>query len=128
MSGGVPAGWVLVPVECTDDIAEAIAFEAHVCGGIAESTWRAALAAVPATPTPPIEGRDADVERVVKALEGMLIRHRNSVQNWTQAAVDAQRSDNRELSVQIQNIALTCLDGFPTQEARAALQALGERP
>lgn len=41
-----PKGWALMPVECTDEIAEAIAETAHCCGGIAESIWSAAVAAV----------------------------------------------------------------------------------
>lgn len=36
---------ILLPRECTDDIAEAIAKEANCCGGIAESIWSAAVAA-----------------------------------------------------------------------------------
>ena len=106
MSGGVPAGWVLVPVECTDEIAEAIAFEAHVCGGIAESTWRAALAAVP-TPTPPIEGRDADVERVEVVARAMYEGHKKRFIPWGHLGAWER--------------------GLWLSSARAALQALGER-
>ena len=44
----VPDGWVMVPIDCTDDIAEVIAAEAGCCGGIAEQIWRHAIAAAPA--------------------------------------------------------------------------------
>lgn len=55
MQGGVavPDGWKLVPIDCTDDIAEVIAMEAKCCGGIAETIWRRAIAAAP---QPPREG------------------------------------------------------------------------
>lgn len=46
----VPEGWVMVPLDCTDEIAEAIAFEANCCGGIAETIWRKAISAAPAAP------------------------------------------------------------------------------
>lgn len=42
--------WVLVPVECDDSIAEAIAGPARCCGGIADDIWNAALAAAPVHP------------------------------------------------------------------------------
>lgn len=37
--------WVMVPRDCTDEIAEAICGQVNVCGGIAESIWRAAVTA-----------------------------------------------------------------------------------
>lgn len=37
--------WKRVPVECTDDIAEAIAHRARCCGGVAAEIWDAAMAA-----------------------------------------------------------------------------------
>lgn len=66
-----------------------------------------------------------EVERLREALAGMVQRHSNAVQNWTQAAVDAQRSGNRDLFVSIQNTVLTALDGFPIKQARAALTTQG---
>jgi hypothetical protein len=59
MSGGVPAGWVLVPVEPTEAMVEA-AIKATKAG---LSPRNVVYDAIAATPTPPIEGRDADVER-----------------------------------------------------------------
>ena len=44
LAGVAPSpGRVLVPEDCTDEIAEAIAQAANCCGGIAESIWRAAV-------------------------------------------------------------------------------------
>lgn len=43
----VPHGWKLVPIELTDEIAEAIAMEARCCGGIALDIYEAMLAAAP---------------------------------------------------------------------------------
>lgn len=57
-----------------------------------------------------------------EAGKAMLRRHSVSLQNWTQAAADAQRSGDRELFVQISNTALTALSEFPVEQARAALQ------
>ena len=37
----------IVPIECTDDQAEAIAKVLNVCGGIAESIYHSAIAAAP---------------------------------------------------------------------------------
>ena len=37
----------IVPIECTDDQAEAIAKVVNVCGGIAESIYHSAIAAAP---------------------------------------------------------------------------------
>ncbi len=59
--------------------------------------------------------------RLREALEGMVSRHRGATQNWTQNAVDAQSSGNRDLSVMIQNTVLTALGGFPVDAARKAL-------
>lgn len=38
----------LVPIELTDPMAEAIAYHANCCGGVAADAWEAALAAAPA--------------------------------------------------------------------------------
>ena len=43
----LPEGFKLMPIEITDEIAEAIAMEARCCGGIALCIYEAALAAVP---------------------------------------------------------------------------------
>ncbi|MDI3149334.1 hypothetical protein [Serratia nevei] len=43
----VPDGFKLMPLEITDEIAEAIAMEARCCGGIALCIYEAALAATP---------------------------------------------------------------------------------
>lgn len=68
-----------------------------------------------------------DCEFLVKAAQAMLDRLDNSRQNWTQAAIDAQRSGNHELSVQIQNTVLQALSGFPEEELRAALQYIAKK-
>lgn len=49
VSGGytLPEGFKLMPLEITDEIAEAIAMEARCCGGIALCIYEAALAAAP---------------------------------------------------------------------------------
>lgn len=99
MSGGVPAGWVLVPVEPTQHMVEAAmatpgmsAIEATVHLQAARGyplsanafpngvpplrqAWSAMLAA---TPTPPIEGRDADVERVADEMFAIVGRVRRA--------------------------------------------------
>lgn len=43
----LPEGFKLMPIEITDEIAEAIALEARCCGGIALCIYEAALAAAP---------------------------------------------------------------------------------
>ncbi|MEL7882101.1 hypothetical protein [Serratia marcescens] len=43
----LPDGFKLMPLEMTDEIGEAIAMEAHCCGGIALCIYEAALAAAP---------------------------------------------------------------------------------
>ncbi|CAI0911343.1 hypothetical protein [Serratia quinivorans] len=45
--GKLPEGFKLMPIEMTDEIAEAIALEARCCGGIALCIYEAALAAAP---------------------------------------------------------------------------------
>lgn len=74
MSGGVPAGWVLVPVEPTAEMIEAAVEHWHTHNDFLDDevkgTYAAMLSAVP-TPTPPIEGRDADVERVEVVAKAM---------------------------------------------------------
>lgn len=81
MSGGVPAGWVLVPVEPTlemKDSATIVAVDTGQCSITAlnweeaAEVWSAMLSAVP-TPTPPIEGRDADVERVAAECDKRIV-------------------------------------------------------
>lgn len=115
MSGGVPAGWVLVPVEPTEVMrkageAEMMARHTNLdCFNdpYVDSTYAAMLSAVP-TPTPPIEGRDADVERVARAIA--KIAHNGRV------AEEAYWADP-----------CTGCNEYRVM-ARAALQALGERP
>lgn len=63
-----------------------------------------------ATPTPPIEGRDADVERIAKALRKFVYAARVG---------DGSKPVNRSARV-------NCPANI-YHEARAALQALGER-
>jgi hypothetical protein len=46
----VPDGWQLVPIEITDEIAEAISKEARCCGGIALDVYEAMLNAAPQPP------------------------------------------------------------------------------
>lgn len=59
---------------------------------------------------------------VAEVLEAFVRRHETATQNWTQAAVDAQRSGDRELYVSIRNMVLDLLDSFPVEQARAALR------
>lgn len=108
MSGGVPAGWVLVPVEPTLEMVEACAkADAETwgpVGGMYRAMWSAMLAA---TPTPPIEGRDADVERVARAIAKIAHNGRVAEEGyWADPCTGCN-----EYRVM----------------ARAALQALGER-
>jgi len=128
MSGGVPAGWVLVPEVATEAM-ERAAFD-HLRpyhdlgddwqmvmpGDLFRLAWPAMLAAAPATPTPPIEGRDADVERVARALCEYQIRQ-------------ARRWDT-DADVLEAMLPAAITHGWPSfmPQARAALQALGERP
>ena len=58
---------------------------------------------------------------LVECLEGMLLRHEASRQNWTQAVMDAQKSGDYELSCSLRNTALQALEDFPIDAARAAL-------
>lgn len=110
MSGGVPAGWVLVPVEPTHEMVEAV-WKATL-GGSMLAAERAARAMLSAVPTPPIEGRDADVERVARALY-------EEDDPWHQAWPWP------DLNPEAQGGAATA-DTY-RRLARAALQALGER-
>ncbi len=121
MSGGVPAGWVLVPKVATETMERAALekvgpyhdlgdeWQTVMPGDLFRLAWPAMLAA---TPTPPIEGRDADVERDVRVI--------------LQAVADADSEDCiGSIDVDIPK------GGYPRQwlreAARAALQALGER-
>lgn len=45
-ANGVPEGFILVPIECTDEIAEAIAFGTHVCGGVANDVYESIIKVV----------------------------------------------------------------------------------
>ena len=67
-------------------------------------------------------------ERLREALKGMVERHVASEQNWTQAAVDAQRRGDFELRNSIINTALQALDGFPLAQAVAALSTPAPAP
>ncbi|MGN7160815.1 hypothetical protein [Sphingomonas sp. SAFR-052] len=102
MSGGVPAGWVLVPIEPTEAMRDdgIWALPAHSYNVDVGVIWSAMLSAVP-TPTPPIEGRDADVDRVDHAIE--MVLHHSSLNGTIEQIEQAAR------------------------QIRAALQALGER-
>ena len=85
MSGGVPAGWVLVPVEPTEAMLHA-AFSGFMSCETHERSmfvpvWEGMLSAVP-TPTPPIEGRDADVERVEVVARAMYEGHKKRFIPW----------------------------------------------
>lgn len=42
----VPEGFILMPIECTDEIAEAIAFGTHVCGGVANDVYESIIKVV----------------------------------------------------------------------------------
>lgn len=127
MSGGVPAGELLPcpfcggeaklvsntssTVQCQNDqciIGDPAPFNDFSHRHDAITAWNTR-----ATPTPPIEGRDADVERDVRII--------------LQAVADADSEDCiASIDVDIPK------DGYPRQwlqhAARAALQALGERP
>lgn len=115
MSGGVPAGWVLVPVEPTEAMLLAGSIEvAGVQSPIepyiadARNAWSAMIAATPTRPP----SRDADVERDVRLI--------------LQAVADAHSEDCiGSIDVDIPK------GGYPRQWLReavhAALQALGER-
>ncbi len=126
MSGGVPAGELLpCPfcgsadsrlVQCFTRASDDFAFwsvECLDCGAeiaddesqeAADRHWNTR-----ATPTPPIEGRDADVERVREALE---------------AQMEAQSDDTLPSSMH-REAGRVWLEGW--FDLRAALQALGER-
>lgn len=118
MSGGVPAGeiakeradWLL------DAVAAATQDRRYLRGDPEYNEWageaillngeKAILVAIDrATPTPPIEGRDADVERVAKA------------------AYEGHTKRNKPWSL----VGLWERERWRSS-ARAALQALGERP
>lgn len=58
--------WVMVPRDCTDEIAEAICGQVNVCGGIAESIWRAAVTASQASQPAEADGEAAWEELVNK--------------------------------------------------------------
>lgn len=61
--------WVLVPVDCDDSIAEAIAGPARCCGGIANDIWTAAL---DAAPVHPISQKPHNVERMRVCAPGYI--------------------------------------------------------
>lgn len=124
MSGGVPAGWVLVPVEPTEAmvdrfVSRALCVSVHGDGGwskYARQQWATMLSAVP-TPTPPIEGRDADVEQLKQALEDVC-----NPLAYLKRMAEAEGAKLGGMAYSIANDIAT-VQGI----ARAALQALGER-
>ncbi|KQM58806.1 MULTISPECIES: Lar family restriction alleviation protein [unclassified Sphingomonas] len=130
MSGGVPAGELLpCPfcggadgrlVQCFTRASDDFAFwsvECLDCGAeiaddesqeAADRHWNTR-----ATPTPPIEGRDADVERLREALLGIEIYGTDTL--FGNAVGPSDREWMRDGVREMRN------------RARAALQALGER-
>lgn len=42
----VPESFILMPIECTDEIAEVIAFGTHVCGGVANDVYESIIKVV----------------------------------------------------------------------------------
>lgn len=62
-------------------------------------------------------------ERLAKVLQDFQRRLFSARQNFTQAAVDAQKRGDFELRTTIQNTALTALDGFPEEKIDASLAA-----
>ncbi|PZT91982.1 hypothetical protein [Sphingomonas sp.] len=123
MSGGVPAGWVLVPVEPTSDMCVAGWKYADTRDAVLGNGEIAALyaAMLAATPTPPIEGRDAGVERVEVVARALCVARGWNPDTCLWGSAGATTDGAAEFTCQIymwQN----CIP-----EARAALQALGER-
>ena len=114
MSGGVPAGWVLVPVEPT----EAMVYAAVKASKAGLSPRNLVYDAIAATPTPPIEGRDADVEQLKQALEDVC-----NPLAYLKRMAEAEGAKLGGMAYSIANDIAT-VQGI----ARAALQALGERP
>jgi len=119
-----PAGWVLVPVEPTEAMLTA-AYDAAAEWGVhlhdsGLSVYRSMLAA---TPTPPIEGRDADVERVARAIaDANGDDFDSALPNMSEGILTRgmRGGQYRDVNEPFQSDYL--------EMARAALQALGERP
>lgn len=111
MSGGVPAGVEAIRHYVAMRDAKPLRQSGDVIHSVHAGTeWEAELRLsdlrLAATPTPPIEGRDADVERVARAL---------CERNVPGTAGDTVGWIERQWQ-------------FYVPDARAALQALGERP
>lgn len=90
----IPKGFKLVPIDCDDDIAEAIAATAQRCGGGAYEIWVAALAA--ASDAPQVE-----VERQFENLSAEL----GAAQLALASAAENIRALRRSLSEMIQQFA-----------------------
>lgn len=140
MSGGVPAG--LLKIAQHSALNDPIADMPMAERGAAIRTLRAMLSAIPA-PTPPIEGRDADVERDAARWRALMssdrIRmmgragfdtaadgtitlrdwdgwHHMGIEVWDRHPAKGDDSDSHGRKVLLAYV-----------DARAALQALGER-
>lgn len=129
MSGGVPAGEVARLQAAWPVMMRKFG---HVFGNLDDGYYpevedmRKAVAAF-ATPTPPIEGRDADVERVSKAIYDAVeplsgdpiavVLHNSDHLFW-----DDRLPGNNDIERQLAAVRIIC-----DTAARAALQALGER-
>ncbi|MFJ7794613.1 hypothetical protein [Pseudomonas sp. NPDC096950] len=119
----IPNGYKLVPMDCDDDIAEAIAANAQRCGGGAYEIWVAALAA--ASDAPQIE-----VERKFETLGADL----EATQLALASAVENTRALRRSLSAMIQQFAnpvgqdSTDRQRQVVQEALAALSVTEATP
>lgn len=133
MSGGVPAGELLPcpnpwceRIEGVEASRHLVTERWHVCcddcmiEGPWAKTYDEAVAAwnTRATPTPPIEGRDADVEQLKQALEDVC-----NPLAYLKRMAEAEGAKLGGMAYSIANDIAT-VQGI----ARAALQALGERP
>lgn len=126
MSGGEPAGWMLVPVEPTAEMVEAAVEHWHTHNDLLDEEVKGTYAAMlAATPTPPIEGRDADVERELRVAKAIARANgdefANAFANKTRWIAKRGMSGGRfrDANEPFQSDYLAM--------ARAALQALGER-
>jgi hypothetical protein len=63
----------IVPIECTDDQAEAIAKVVNVCGGIAESIYHSAIAAAPEYRDKQIDLESRDFYEIMQAYRTAIL-------------------------------------------------------
>ena len=108
VSGAVPDGWKLVPIDPSDEYAEKVCLKAGVCGGIFESVHSAMLAAAP---EPAREGTESAVEKA-QGDDELLFRNPTATwddtDNWLEKYARAEVSIAKDGEAPIVQHAIDC--------------------